>query len=86
MNISLSAKCIYAKSYLNTHYKQKKIFKKPSVARIGIFQEKWDISIVADTLAPRIARSSVLTNKINFPFLRRVAIMHAYDYSLTDII
>ena len=41
------------------------------------FQEKWDISIVADTLAP---------HKINAPFLRKVTIMHAHDYSLTDII
>ena len=37
------------------------MFKKLSVAGIRIFQEEWDISIVTDTLAPRIARSSVLT-------------------------
>ena len=46
---------------LNRTYLYTLEVEKTSVAGIGIFHETWDISIVADTLAPRIARSSVLT-------------------------
>ena len=34
-------------------------YQKSSVAEIGIFQEKWASSLVADALDPRIASSSV---------------------------
>ena len=60
--ISVSVQNAYTLNRTSIHIiSRKKSLKKPSVARLGIFQEKWDISIVADTLAPRIARSSVLT-------------------------
>ena len=57
--ISVSVQNAY--TLKRTSRSRKKIFKNPSDAEIGIFLEKWDISIVADTLAPRIARSLVLT-------------------------
>ena len=60
--LSVSVQNAYTLNRTSIHIRSwKKFFKKTSVAGIPIFQEKWDISIVADTLAPRIARSSVLT-------------------------
>ena len=67
MNISLGAKCIHVKSYFYTYIEVEKKILKPSVAGIRIFQEKWDIFIVADALAPRIARPSVLTKSDKRP-------------------
>ena len=58
--ISVSVQNAYTLNRTSIHIRSRKIFKNPSVAEIGIFQEKWDISIAADTLAPRIARSLVL--------------------------
>ena len=47
-NIGRSAKCVYAKPLLYTHWKFKNRYKKSSVAGIGIFQEKWANFMVAD--------------------------------------
>ena len=52
-----------------------------------MFQEKWDISIVADTLPPRIARPSGLTKLDKRPIpAESYHYMYAHDCSLTDII
>ena len=61
--ISVSVQNAYTshRTYMPLEVKKETIFKNPSDAEIGIFQEKGDISIVADTVAPRIARSLVLT-------------------------
>ena len=84
--ISVSVQNAYPLNRNSMHIRsRKKIFKK-HVAGIGIFQEKWDIYSVADTLAPRIASSSVLINDTKISFLWKVTIMHAHDCSLTDII
>ena len=59
-NISLSAQCVCDKPHLYIHWKKKLL--KTSVAGIGIF--RWgelDNSMVADTLGPRSASSSVAT-------------------------
>ena len=53
--ISVSVQNAFTLNHTSIHIRSRKIFKSPSDADIAIFQEKWDISIVTDTLAPRIA-------------------------------
>ena len=77
--ISVSVKNAYMLNRTSIHIRnKKKILKKPSDPEIGIFQEKWDISIIADTLAPHMARSLVLTKRDKRPIS-----VESYHYACT---
>ena len=83
--ISVSVQNAYMLNRTSIHIRSRKISVKNHLL-LGIFQQKWDISIVADTLAPRIARPSVLIKSDKRPFPQKVTIMYAHDCSLTNII